>query len=75
MLRVIANLWLDRYIDLCAQISNVLPVLLGPLIVRAHIATAWLWIVVTLVNTSNSHSGYHFPAFPSPEQHDFHHLK
>jgi methylsterol monooxygenase len=25
--------------------------------------------------TINSHCGYHFPFFPSPEFHDYHHLK
>jgi methylsterol monooxygenase len=27
------------------------------------------------LSTLNAHSGYHFPLFPSPEAHDFHHLK
>ena len=27
------------------------------------------------MSTLNAHSGYHFPFFPSPEAHDFHHLK
>nr|CAB3244896.1 fatty acid hydroxylase domain-containing protein 2-like [Phallusia mammillata] len=55
--------------------SNVIPVFTGPLLFGSHFATLWLWTVIALVNTSNSHSGYHFPAFPSAEQHDYHHLK
>jgi sterol desaturase/sphingolipid hydroxylase (fatty acid hydroxylase superfamily) len=30
---------------------------------------------LALLSTLNAHSGYHFPLFPSPEAHDFHHLK
>ena len=36
---------------------------------------AWLWYSLDLLSTLNSHSGYHFPLFPSPEAHDFHHPK
>ncbi|RWS18811.1 fatty acid hydroxylase domain-containing protein 2-like protein [Leptotrombidium deliense] len=28
-----------------------------------------------MLTTLNDHSGYHLPFFPSPEAHDFHHLK
>ena len=56
-------------------LSNVFPVFLGTLIVGPHLATAWLWLAVATLNTLNAHSGYHFPFFPSPEAHDFHHLK
>jgi len=38
-------------------------------------ASAWLWYCLALLSTLNAHSGYHFPFFPSPEAHDFHHLK
>merc|ERR1711944_174834 len=48
---------------------------MGPLICVAHVSTSWLWFTVVLLNTLNSHSGYHFPLMPSPEAHDFHHLK
>ena len=37
--------------------------------------SAWLWYCLALLSTLNAHSGYHFPLFPSPEAHDFHHLK
>ena len=30
---------------------------------------------MALMSTLNAHSGYHFPFFPSPEAHDYHHLK
>ena len=56
-------------------VSNLLGPMLGPLICGSHIATAWLWYSLALMSTLNAHSGYHFPLFPSPEAHDFHHLK
>lgn len=55
--------------------SNLLPPFLGVLIMRSHIATSWLWFTMAICNTLSAHSGYHFPFFPSPEAHDFHHLK
>lgn len=30
---------------------------------------------MALLSTLNAHCGYHFPFFPSPEAHDFHHQK
>jgi len=56
-------------------VSNMLPVSLGPLVCGSHLATAWLWTTIAIATTINSHGGYHFPFFPSPEAHDFHHLK
>ncbi|RWS01406.1 hypothetical protein B4U79_12612 [Dinothrombium tinctorium] len=55
--------------------SNLLPVFLGPFILGAHTATSWLWFTIAILSTLNAHSGYHLPFFPSPEAHDFHHLK
>ncbi|XP_002734028.1 fatty acid hydroxylase domain-containing protein 2-like [Saccoglossus kowalevskii] len=56
-------------------LSNMLPPMLGPLIMGSHIATSWLWFVIALLSTNVAHCGYHFPLLPSPEAHDFHHLK
>jgi len=55
--------------------SNLLPPALGVLIMGSHVATAWLWFSLAILSTLNAHSGYHLPFFPSPEAHDFHHLK
>lgn len=41
----------------------------------SHVATAWFWFGLAILSTLNAHSGYHLPFFPSPEAHDFHHLK
>ena len=55
--------------------ANVLPIFLGVFIMGSHVATAWLWFSLAILFTLNSHSGYHLPFLPSPEAHDFHHLK
>ncbi|KAK7863568.1 hypothetical protein R5R35_014066 [Gryllus longicercus] len=55
--------------------SNLLPPLLGVLLMGSHVATAYLWFSLAILSTLNAHSGYHLPFFPSPEAHDFHHLK
>lgn len=55
--------------------SNLVPPMLGVLVVGSHLAVAWLWFCIAILNTLNSHSGYHLPFFQSPEAHDFHHLK
>ncbi|XP_076348365.1 fatty acid hydroxylase domain-containing protein 2-like, partial [Tachypleus tridentatus] len=56
-------------------LSSVLPTILGVLFMGSHTATCWLWVILATFSTLNAHSGYHFPFFPSPEAHDFHHLK
>jgi len=56
-------------------VSNLLPVALGPLLMASHPATMWLWFCIAILSTLNSHSGYHLPFLPSPEAHDYHHLK
>lgn len=55
--------------------SNLVPPFLGVFIAGSHVATAYLWFSLAIINTLNSHSGYHWPFFPSPESHDYHHLK
>ncbi|XP_031981238.1 fatty acid hydroxylase domain-containing protein 2 isoform X1 [Corvus hawaiiensis] len=56
-------------------ISNTLPVMTGPMIMGSHIVSISAWFSLALVTTSISHCGYHLPFLPSPEFHDFHHLK
>ncbi|XP_028130177.1 fatty acid hydroxylase domain-containing protein 2 isoform X1 [Diabrotica virgifera virgifera] len=55
--------------------SNLIPPFLGVFLMGSHVATAWLWFTLAILSTLNAHSGYHLPFFPSPEAHDFHHLK
>lgn len=56
-------------------LANLLPVLLGPLLMGSHRSTISLWLILVHFVTLNDHSGYHFPGMPSPEFHDYHHLK
>nr|XP_018915402.1 PREDICTED: fatty acid hydroxylase domain-containing protein 2 [Bemisia tabaci] len=56
-------------------LSNLLPPFLGVFITGSHVATAYLWFTIAVISTLNAHSGYHWPFFPSPEAHDFHHAK
>lgn len=56
-------------------LSNLVPPLLGVLLLGSHPATAWLWFSVALLSSLNAHSGFHLPFFPSPEAHDYHHLR
>ncbi|KAM7374675.1 hypothetical protein PAMP_007320 [Pampus punctatissimus] len=57
------------------MISNMLPVVAGPVILGSHITTTSVWYCLALISTTISHCGYHLPFLPSPEFHDFHHLK
>ncbi|XP_077636920.1 fatty acid hydroxylase domain-containing protein 2 [Crocuta crocuta] len=55
--------------------SNVLPVLLGPILMGSHLSSMSIWISVALIFATISHCGYHLPFLPSPEFHDYHHVK
>jgi sterol desaturase/sphingolipid hydroxylase (fatty acid hydroxylase superfamily) len=48
---------------------------MGPILCGSHVVTMWAWYVTVITVTLNSHSGYHLPLMPSPEAHDFHHLR
>lgn len=54
-------------------ISNLLPPILGPLLMKSHLCSIWVWFTIALLSTTISHCGYHFPLLPSPEAHDYHH--
>ena len=54
---------------------NLFPSSLGPILVHNHITSVWLWSVYAILRTLTDHSGYHLPGFPSPEFHQFHHMK
>ena len=56
-------------------VSILLPTMAGPFIMGSHLSVAWLWYTMASVSTVIGHSGYHFPFLPSPEPHDYHHLK
>nr|CAB3244930.1 fatty acid hydroxylase domain-containing protein 2-like [Phallusia mammillata] len=56
-------------------IVNMLPVLSFPILIGSHLFTSWVWFFLATFVSSVHHSGYHFPWLPSPEFHDYHHLK
>ncbi|KAJ8028199.1 Fatty acid hydroxylase domain-containing protein 2 [Holothuria leucospilota] len=56
-------------------LANFLPVVMGPVIMGSHITTLWLCLGFAMTVSQIHHSGYHLPLLPSPEAHDFHHLK
>ena len=51
----------------------VLAVSLGPVLVRSHVSTAWVWYSVITLHELNDHSGYHLPWLRSSQAHDYHH--
>jgi len=53
--------------------SAVLPVILPPILLNAHIATRTLWNCVLMIESMNAHCGYHFPWMPDSRAHDYHH--
>jgi len=55
--------------------SNLIPLLSGPVIMGSHLAVVTVWLSLAIMNTLYVHSGYHLPFLPSPEAHDFHHLR
>jgi fatty acid hydroxylase domain-containing protein 2 len=56
-------------------ISNLTPVVLGSLLLRAPFSSSWMFFTFTQLNTLCDHSGYHLPFLHSPQFHDWHHLK
>ncbi|XP_072040674.1 fatty acid hydroxylase domain-containing protein 2-like [Amphiura filiformis] len=56
-------------------VANIIPAQIGPMLMGSHIATIWMWYVMVVSSAVVAHCGYHLPFLPSPEAHDFHHLK
>ncbi|XP_050396968.1 fatty acid hydroxylase domain-containing protein 2-like [Patella vulgata] len=55
--------------------SNIVPLVIGPVLCGSCLITIWIWYTLALVFTIIHHSGYHLPYYPSNEFHDYHHLK
>ncbi|CAI5766817.1 fatty acid hydroxylase domain-containing protein 2 isoform X3 [Podarcis lilfordi] len=56
-------------------VSNMLPVMTGPILMGSHVTFIMVWHSLAFLATTISHCGYHLPFLPSPEFHDYHHLK
>jgi fatty acid hydroxylase domain-containing protein 2 len=55
-------------------ITNLLPPMIGPVLLQSHISTVWIWFATVAISTVTDHSGYHLPFLKSPEFHDHHHV-
>ena len=56
-------------------ITNLFPMAVGPMLLKCHVTTSWIWYTYAIVYTITTHSGYHLPWTISSEYHDYHHLK
>ena len=62
-------------------LGNIFPVIAGPMLLRCHVCTVAVWVVLRMLKTCDAHSGYNFPASPfnvgfpfnEAKRHDFHH--
>lgn len=62
-------------------VTNASSVFLGPLLLRSHMKTLWIWLVVRLLEGIDGHCGYdfwfspfrYFPFRPGANVHDYHH--
>jgi sterol desaturase/sphingolipid hydroxylase (fatty acid hydroxylase superfamily) len=53
---------------------NFLPALMGPIVMRAHLVTTWMWLLLSTMVALESHTGYDFsPIFVARYRHDYHH--
>lgn len=53
---------------------NFLPALSGPILMRSHLITTWLWLLLATMVALESHTGYDFsPFFNARLRHDYHH--
>jgi sterol desaturase/sphingolipid hydroxylase (fatty acid hydroxylase superfamily) len=63
--------------------ANLIPTLLGSLLIGSHFIVFLIWIILRLMETIDAHSGYSFSFSPfgllpfqgGVERHDFHHSK
>ena len=56
-------------------VGNLMTVASGPLVAGSCQVATLAWIAAATAVTIIHHSGYHLPLLPSPEFHDYHHLK
>lgn len=62
-------------------LGNLLPVIAGPIITKAHMFTIWCWILLRIAVSIDEHCGYAFPWSPvrllpfgaTADGHDYHH--
>ncbi|KAJ9063772.1 hypothetical protein DSO57_1037490 [Entomophthora muscae] len=54
-------------------ITNISPLLVGPLLLESHPVTIWFYFSEAIINTVVTHGGYTFFGFPNADMHDSHH--
>jgi len=63
-------------------VSNLMPFMMGPLLIGPHMVTLWIWMFIRVVETVEAHSGCTVPFSPfnflpfqgGAERHDYHHM-
>ncbi|KAI9009732.1 hypothetical protein BC832DRAFT_591074 [Gaertneriomyces semiglobifer] len=56
--------------------SNIIPVVIGPMVLGSHLVTLWLWLSFALISTVTVHAGYDTPLHRGIALfHDYHHEK
>jgi fatty acid hydroxylase domain-containing protein 2 len=56
-------------------ISNILPIVAGPVLLQSPVSTVWIFIAYVSLGTSIDHSGFNFPKLKDSTLHDLHHEK
>jgi sterol desaturase/sphingolipid hydroxylase (fatty acid hydroxylase superfamily) len=54
-------------------ISNLVPIFIGPILMKAHILPSCIWLIIAVTGTMINHSNYCLPGLSIPINHDFHH--
>ena len=54
-------------------LSNIVPVLTGPLLCNSHLLTIFIWLFIVMIDTSLVHSGYNLFNVVNTVNHDMHH--
>ena len=54
-------------------ISNIIPVLTGPLLCNSHLITIYIWLFIVMIDTILVHSGYNLCKVVNTVNHDMHH--
>jgi methylsterol monooxygenase len=63
-----------QYASILEQVFiNVLPIAIGPMLMRSHVTTYWAWITLGMYSSVRSHCGFGTPFSKAPLEHDFHH--
>jgi len=54
-------------------VLGLLAIFVGPILMRSHVVSYWIWVAITTTGTVINHSGYCLPWIGSSVTHDFHH--